>query len=139
MRQPAALAFMLGSDSPETLADLRAAMLRWSEQTGDRTMDMHRFMGLGTPRLTRLDRRDALLAEVFDHLEGTRWARCRQLAEMARTFNTRRWPVWQRDGLPAGAAPVDVLLFRACEVIESLPETPHGWRDIMLKQTAAAG
>jgi hypothetical protein len=134
---PAAIAFMLGDTSPEVLAELRAAMVRWSEQTGDRPLPLNRVCGMGGPRSTRIDLRNALMLEAWALLEGTCWRRCKGLAEMARTFNVRLWPIWRRDGIPADASAVEILLFRACEFGEPLPVTPHGWRDIVMQNLQA--
>lgn len=133
-----AIAFMLGDTSPEVLAGLREAMLRWSAQTGDRPMPLQRFTGMGGPRATRIAMRDELLIEAAALLSGSQWARCCELAKAAVAFNVRRWPLWQRHGVPPTASAVDCLLFRACELGEPLPETSHQWRSILLKQNASA-
>lgn len=136
--QPAALAFLSGDTSPEVLDELRATMLRWAEQTGDRPLPLNRYLGMGGPRATRLAMRDALLVEAAELLDGTRWTRCCQLADMAHAFNVRRWPIWRRHGIPAGASAVDVLLFRACEFGEPLPGTAHQWRAVVMQNAQAA-
>jgi hypothetical protein len=129
---PAAIAFMQGDNTPEVLDELRAAMLRWAGQTDEKPKPLNRCHDLGTPRATRIDLRDALLREAAALLSGSRWARCRQLAEMARAFNTRRWPTWRRVGVPGDASAVDVLLFRACELGEPLPESPERFLSVLL-------
>lgn len=137
--QPAFIRFLLGDRSPEVLDAVQADGLRWAEQTGGRPTPLNQYLGMGGPRAARILLRDALLVEAADLLdEGTRWARCCRLAEMARAFNVRRYPIWRRHGLPADASAVDVLLFRACEFGEPLPETAHQWRSVVMQAAQAA-
>jgi hypothetical protein len=131
MSQPAAVRFLLGDESVDTLADLRAAMLRWSAQTCEKPVGLNRCLGLSTPRATRIDLRDALLAQAAELLTGTRWARCKELAELARTFNARRYVSWKRAGIPTTASAIDVLLYRACEHGDPLPQTAEHYLNIL--------
>lgn len=128
---PAAIRFLQGDDSIVVLAELRAAMLRWSEQTDDKPLALNRYVGLGTPRATRIALRDELLRDAAALMTGSRWARCRHLAEMARAFNVRRWPTWRRFGIPGDASSVDILLYRACGLGEPLPKTPEAFHLIL--------
>ena len=88
--QTAFIRFVLGDRSTEVLDAMQADGLRWADQTGDRPLPLHRLMGLVGPRAMRRDMRDELMLEAFDLLAGTPWARCKELAEAARTFNVRR-------------------------------------------------
>lgn len=128
--QHAALAFALGDESPEVLAELRARLLRWADQRDD-ALPLNRVLSLGSTRATRLAMRDALLVEASELLAGTRWARCKLLAELGRTFHARRYDVWRRHGIPDGASEVDLLLYRACELGESMPKTPEQFLSIL--------
>lgn len=127
----AAIAFLLGDESVDTLSAMRAAMLRWSAQTGEKPIGLNRCVSLSTPRATRIDLRDALVSQAAELLTGTRWARCKALAELARTFNARRYDSWALAGIPSTASTVDVLLFRACEQGEPLPQTPEQFLSIL--------
>jgi len=139
MPQPTAIAFMLGDNTPAVLDELRAAVLCWSEQAGDKPLPLHRFLGMGGPRATRTALRDELLVEVVALLDGgTQWSQCKQLADAARAFYARRWEVWRKHGIPSGASAVDVLFYRVLDMGGRLPKTQHGWRDILLKQNASA-
>jgi hypothetical protein len=131
MHQPDTIAFMQGDSTPEVLAEVRAAMMLWAKQTDEKPLGLNRCIGLGTPRTTRITLRDSLLREAAALLSGSRWARCRQLAELARAFNTRRWPTWRCVGVPGDASAVDVLLFRACELGEPLPESPERFLSVL--------
>ena len=131
LTRPAALRFMLGDNDAAVLDELRADMLRWAAQTGEKPIGLNRCASLSTPRATRIDMRDALLAQAAELLTGTRWARCKALAELARAFNARRYDAWVRAGIPSTAGTVDVLLFRACEQGESLPQTPEQFLSIL--------
>lgn len=129
--QPAFIRFLLGDRSPEVLDAIQADGLRWIEQTGDRPLPLNRCMGTGGPRAARIMLRDAILLDALELLEGEPWARYQQLAKMARAFNVRRYPCWQRAGIPDDAKDIDMLLFQACEFGEPPPETPHGWRELV--------
>jgi hypothetical protein len=131
MDQPAALRFLLGDNDVAVLDELRATMLRWAAQTGEKPIGLNRCASLSTPRATRIDMRDALLVQAAELLTGTRWARCKAMAEMSRTFNARRYPSWLRAGIPSTASTIDVLLFRACELGEPLPESPENFLRIL--------
>lgn len=137
---PDAIAFMQGDTSPEVLAEVRAAMLRWTEQTGDRPLGMHRFFGIGGPRAARIELRLNHLLAAADVLPGpSHWARCQQLAEAARAFRTRRWQRWKDlDAPPPEARPVDAHLWHARRVGEELPETPEAYCGIVPKQDTHA-
>lgn len=138
MSNPAAIAFMLGDTSPEVIAGVRAAIADWSQQTGDRPVPLHRFMGLGGPRAARIALRDELLIEAAELLDGNPWGKCERLAKAALAFNTRRGDVWDRHGIPSDASAVDTLFFRARAFGESLPESPGQWRTILQQNASAA-
>lgn len=131
MRQPAALAFMLGSDSPETLAELRAAMLRWAEQGDDRPIELRRFLGLGTVCKARQALRNALVVDASALLVGGRWQRCKQLAAMAAEMNARRYSVWVSLGVPPDVGEAWRLLFHARHYGEPLPESDEAYLNIL--------
>jgi hypothetical protein len=137
---PAAIAFMQGDTSPEVLAELRAAMLRWSEQAGDKPLGLNRCMGLGGPRAVRIELRLKHLVDAAAVLPGpSHWARCQQLAEAARAFEIRRWPRWKKlDAPPPDARPVDVHLWHARRVGEELPQTPEAYIGVIPKQNPTA-
>lgn len=125
------LAFVRGDASPETVAEIAERMLRWVKQTADDPLPLNRMLGLGRPRAARIALRDSLVIEASMLLEGSRWSRCKQLAELARTFHAGRYDVWRRVGIPAGASDVDRLLFDACDLGEPLPRTPEGYLSIL--------
>lgn len=126
--QPAVVRFLLGDDSPLVLEDVRAAWLRWAAQDGGaRLVGLHRYLGSGGPLATRLALRDALLAEAAGLLPGPGdWDRARQLYEAARAYLVRRHDTWNRLGIPATAAPIDVLIRRAM-TFEDLPQSAEGY------------
>lgn len=128
----AAVRFLLGDNSPVVLEDVRAAWLRWAGQDGGaRLVGLHRYLGTGGPMATRLALRDALLTEAAALLPGPGdWDRARQLFESARTYLARRHDTWNRHGVPACAAPVDVLIRRAM-AFQDLPETPEGFFSVL--------
>lgn len=128
---PPAVRFLAGDSDAALLADLRASILRWAEQQDDRPLPLNRLLGLRSPRATRQALRDALLADAAALLDGTRWSRCKQIAELARAFNARRFSVWSRAGVPESASAVDRLLYRAREQGEPLPETPEQYLNIL--------
>lgn len=132
MQPTAAVRFLLGDNSPRVMEDVRAAWLRWAAQDGGaRLVGLHRYLGTGGPLATRLALRDALLIEAADLLPGPGdWDRARQLYEAARTYLARRHDTWNRLGVPAGAAPVDMLIRRAMG-FESLPQSPEGFYAVL--------
>jgi len=131
MTDSAAINFVLGVETAADIAELRERVLRWADQRQADPLPLNRMLGLGSCRATRLSIRDALLTEASGLLTGTRWSRCKQLAESARTFNVRRYNAWRRSGVPAGATDLDLLLFKACEIGEKLPETPEQLLNIL--------
>lgn len=123
---------MRGDASPEAAAEVAACMLRWAKQSSDDDpLPLNRFLGLGSPRTTRIALRDSLVIEASMLLEGSRWSRCKQLAELARKFHAGRYDVWRRVGIPAGTSDVDRLLFDACDLGEPLPRTPESYLSIL--------
>ena len=122
---------MLGDTSPEVVAELRAAILRWSEQGDDRQIELRRFLGLGTVGATRRAMRDALIVEASVLMVGSRWQRCQQLAAMAGEMNVRRYSVWARFGIPQTASEAERLLFRARHYGEPLPESGVAYLSIL--------
>lgn len=127
---PAAIAFMLGDTSPEVLDELRARMLRWADQRDD-AQPMNRMLALGTARSTRLALRDALLVEASELLAGSRWSKCCQLAKLGGEFNDRRYRSWKNRGIPSIASAAELLVYRAADIGEGLPESPEHYLRIL--------
>jgi len=125
------LAFMRGDASPEAVAEVAAGMRRWVSQTSDDPLPLNRMHGLGSPLATRMALRNSLVTDASMLLEGSRWSRCKQLAELARKFHAGRYDVWRRLGIPAGTSDVDRLLFDACDLGEPLPRTPESYLSIL--------
>lgn len=132
---PAALAFMHGDTSPEVLADMRASLLRWAEQTGDKPLGLHRCLSLGGPRNTRASLRNHHLQLAAAMLPGpSSWARCQQLAEACRTFEARRFQAWKKlDAIPDRASELDRVLWNARQFGE-LACTPENYIDLLSNQ-----
>jgi len=130
----AALDFLAGNTSPEVLVELRAEILRWAEQTGDRSLPLHRFIGLGGPRSTRIDLRNHHLRHAAAMLPGpTSWKRCEQLADACRTFENRRYPAWraqQLDAPPDHATEIDRTLWAARQ-FGPLACSPENYIDLL--------
>lgn len=128
MTTPAAIAFLLGDTSPEVLAELRARMLRWADQDAQ---PMNRMLMLGTARSTRLALRDALLVEASELLAGSRWSKSCQLAKLGSEFNDRRYRSWKNQGIPSIASAAELLVYRAADIGEGLPESPEHYLRIL--------
>lgn len=129
---PLVIAFMQGDTSAEALSEVRARLLQWTAQRDEDPIHLNRMLGLGSPLRTRIALRDAHLVQAAELLTGSRWSRCKALAELARTFNARRYDSWKRAGIPAKAGEVDVLLFHACEIAGApLPQTSEQYLNII--------
>jgi hypothetical protein len=130
----AALDFLAGNTSPEVLVELRAQMLRWVEQAGERSLPLHRFIGLGVPRFTRIALRNHHLLRVAAMLPGpTSWKRCEQLADACRIFENRRYPAWRAqklDSPPDHATEIDRELWEARQ-FGPLACSPENYLDLL--------
>ncbi len=113
----AALAFLQGDDSAETLAALRDGLRRWAAQEGaGDAQALPACIGLPctAAKLGRL-LRDDLLRQAGELIEApSPWARAEALAARCRLFELRRWPCWRgMTEAPLRADPIDTLLFEA--------------------------
>lgn len=108
----AALDFLSGDESADTLAALREGFRRWAAQDG---LPLERVLRLGTPYKLRLALRDGLLRQAATLMDApTPWTRAGLLAERARCFELRKWPIWkERETVPAHADPIEALLWQA--------------------------
>ena len=115
MPQPAILRFIDGDESAAVLAELRAGMLRWAAQAGDKPLPLQRVLGLGGPSIVRAELKRMHLLRAAELLPGPgRWRRCQQLADACRLFEFRRWPVWcGLDSPPERASDIERVLFEA--------------------------
>ena len=125
---PAIHRFLSGHTDAETLADLRARLVRW--MTDDTGPDLHRALGLGTRRAARLSRRDALLRQAASLIPGNVWERARAILEASRLIEVRRSARWSRTGVPDTADPVERLVFEAGR-LEAIPSTLVQLRSIL--------
>lgn len=125
--------FIRGGEGPEVLDDMRRRIKAWLTDDAERPLPLHRHLGLGGPQAARLALRDHYLTEAAALLEGpSTWQRCRQLAEAARAFEVRRWPIWRRfDSPPTHAGPVDAMLWHARHLGGELPATPENYLNIL--------
>ena len=133
MRQADLLPELLSGDpSPEAIRALAAGLQRWMSDDSPRPIGLHRHLGLGCPRAARMSLRDSYLIKAAELLEGPAlWQRCRQLAEAARAFEARRWPLWHRlKSPPSHATEVDCLLWQARR-LGDLPVNPEGFLPIL--------
>ncbi len=126
------LAFMRGDRSPEAADEVAACMLRWAEQYTDNPLPLNRLLGIRSPRAARQAMRDAALIQASELLEGTRYGKCRALAEMATVFHVRRYDVWRRFGVPGTASPAELLMFGAFDRGDPHPPlTPEAYLNIL--------
>lgn len=125
------LRFLLGDDSLDVLQAIRADGLRWAMQERDRAMPLNRMMGLGGPRLVRADLRRHHLVQALRLMDApTSWGRRKQLAEAARVFEARRWPIWGKlDTPPPHASEVDCHLWNARQY-GALATAPHTYLEL---------
>lgn len=130
MTQPPAIAFALGDRSAETVDAVAAELLRWSDQPDGRPLPLHRLFGLRNHRAARRLLRDALVVEAAALLDGSRWAKCKELAAMAAAMNKRRFRTWLQFGIPEAATEPERLLFRARHH-EPLPESAEAYLSIL--------
>lgn len=136
---PAAIRFLQGDNSLEVLSELRAAMLRWSEQTGGGPLPLHRMFGLGGPSITLTELRNAILIKAADLLaadlppDATRWLRCQNIAKRTKAFEVSRWPSWRKaEAPPESASAVNRLFFEARKLSgTALPRTPEAFLSIL--------
>lgn len=132
VQQPAIIRLINGDESPTVLAELRAGVLRWAAQTGDKPLHLERVLGLGGPRSVRAELRRMHLLRAAELLPGPKkWDRCRQLAEACRLFENRRWPAWRgQDEPPEHATDLDRVLWDARQHGE-LACSPENYLDLL--------
>jgi hypothetical protein len=123
---------MLGDEGPDTLTALRAAMIGYYLQEGDKPLPLHRCLGTGGARVTRAALRRHHLLRAAATLPGpTSWARCKQLAEACRIFEVRRYPTWRRmDSPPGHASELDRVLWSARQ-FGQLACTPEAYTELL--------
>lgn len=128
----AALDFLSGDDSAETLAELRAGLRRWaaSDDAG-RRMGLHRYLGIGSAQSLRLVLRDALVREAADLIEaGSVGERARLLAKQVKDLE-KEWRHWRQFAeAPARASAVLRVLWRA-RCLGRIPQTSRALVDII--------
>lgn len=126
------LAFMRGDRSPEAADEVAKRMRRWAAQPADSPLPLNQMLGIRSPRAARMAMRDAALIEASELLEGTRYGKCKALAEMATVFHVRRYDVWRRFGVPETASPAELLMFGAFDQGDPHPPlTPEAYLSIL--------
>ena len=127
----AALEFLLGDESAETLAALRGGFIRYAAHDGaGSAISLNRYIGLPvSPAKIRLTLRDQLLRQAGALIEApTPWIRAGVLAEAVRCFERRKWRLgWRHlEEPPLRATAMEALLFRA----RGWAEFPQGQRQL---------
>lgn len=116
MNRPA-LAFLAGDRSAETLDALADGMRLWAAQeAAGEPMPVNRYVGLpASPAKLRRALRDDRLRQAATLIDApTPWLRAGALAEAARCFELRRWPVWRHmESAPLRASELEAMLFEA--------------------------
>jgi hypothetical protein len=123
---------LMRDDAQAWLAD---GFRRWLRAGG--SISLQRALRLpATVASLRRALRDRHLAEAFDALPAglTAWQRARVLAEAAREFERRKWPLWRRHtAAPAEATRVEVALFYALKCGARLPATAQAFATLAKK------
>lgn len=129
LRLPAYLRFLQGDESRETLDAVREEAKGWLFQPEcDRPIGLHRFHGLGGPRVTRRMMRDRVLAEIVAMFPGmSAWQRACLLAEEARSLQKLKAGQWrEHSSPPKEASSIQAGLLEAMR-FDELPESAEGW------------
>jgi len=131
----AALRFLSGDRSSETLDALEAGLRRWAAQEGaGDAIAVNRYIGLpASPCKLRKALRDDCLRRAAALIPApTPWARASALAEESRLFRLRKWNLWQHlDMAPLRATPIQALLFEARKCA-ALPTTTRQFHNLLL-------